>query len=213
MELELHGRVTAAPRPLYFAQAAFQRAKHVQVGKLGGSPAGFSQSRRQPEAQQEQQGNLSPRHPLQHDSKQKRRGTVAVPPLKTLGGWQPAAAQASGKAPSVCSQSNTTSATHAAVTRSTTPPGQRRLSFPPSGSKTARELNDALLQQQQQQHHQQLLARSAELPCLHLLLQTPETYRQKDRGVSLRGMAAAMQASFCMFFASWIGTYIFAMQS
>lgn len=86
---------------------------------------------------------------------------------------------------------------YAPATPSATPLRQRRVSVPSSGSKTARELPDVLVQQQRQ-HHQQLLARSAEVPYLHLLLQTPEAYRQKDRGVSLRGMAAAMQASVAM---------------
>lgn len=46
----------------------------------------------------------------------------------------------------------------------------------------------------EQELHQQLLLRGAEAPYLHLLLQTQDMFRKRDRAVSLRGMAASMQA-------------------
>ncbi|KAL8274609.1 hypothetical protein Esti_001512 [Eimeria stiedai] len=65
-------------------------------------------------------------------------------------------------------------------------------SRPKKGSSTAHEVpeNYILLQQHREQH----LLSSGGLPHLHLLLQRQDVSRKKDRAVSLRGMAAAMQA-------------------
>ena len=70
----------------------------------------------------------------------------------------------------------------------------RRPTAAPGGSHTARDLPETIVQQPQH-HHEQLLLRSAEAPYLHLLLENQDVSKKKDRRVSLRGMAAAMQAS------------------